>query len=268
MNSANRPAKVTRADASVARSMAPSRARVSNAWTDPSTPGVNRAALANLENRSDAAYRNYIGNGNYSGLTTPDGFYGTLLYPGAYGSALNSYFDRLGANGALVNNVGAYSYAQPQNWYGPNAGDHPYWPNGYRPYFGGYGYPFFGSYFGFGDGDFGTYGNASLNSGVDPVAPDQSVATVEDGQPAPMTDQQLQNPPVPDRAVAGKPTNGPDSLVEAVQDELTRRGYFAGKVDAIYGEETKTALRRFQTDQKLNVTGRINEATLHALELD
>ncbi len=61
---------------------------------------------------------------------------------------------------------------------------------------------------------------------------------------------------------------GPDSLVEAVQAELAQRGYFAGKVDAIYGEPTREALRRFQADRKLAVTGRINEATLHALQLD
>ena len=65
-----------------------------------------------------------------------------------------------------------------------------------------------------------------------------------------------------------QPGNGPDSLVEAVQAELSRRGYFGGKIDAIYNPATHAAIQRFQTDQHLPASGRLNEATLHALELD
>ena len=65
-----------------------------------------------------------------------------------------------------------------------------------------------------------------------------------------------------------QPGHGPDSLVEAVQAELSRRGYFGGKVDAIYNAATHTAIQRFQIDQHLPASGRLNEATLHALELD
>ena len=61
---------------------------------------------------------------------------------------------------------------------------------------------------------------------------------------------------------------GPDSLVEAVQAELSRRGYFGGEIDAVYNAATHAAIERFQADQRLPATGRINEATLHALELD
>ena len=63
-------------------------------------------------------------------------------------------------------------------------------------------------------------------------------------------------------------TTAPDSLVEAVQQELIRRGYFGGKVDAMYGPDTRDALRKFQQDHHLADTGLINEATLHALQLD
>ncbi len=77
-----------------------------------------------------------------------------------------------------------------------------------------------------------------------------------DAAPAAPADQSVQ------------PGNGPDSLVEAVQAELSRRGYFGGKIDAVYNPATHTAIQRFQTDQHLPASGRINEATLHALQLD
>ncbi len=64
------------------------------------------------------------------------------------------------------------------------------------------------------------------------------------------------------------PAIGPDSLVEAVQTELTRRGYYQGKIDSMFKPDTEAALRRFQQDNYLAPTGHINEPTLHALNLD
>ena len=99
----------------------------------------------------------------------------------------------------------------------------------------------------------------------------------DQGQDASNDNQQPQQPasqPAPqsqngNNAAQGTiPNNGPDSLVEAVQQELIRRGYFGGKVDAMYGPDTKEALRKFQQDHHLADSGLINEATLHALQLD
>lgn len=64
------------------------------------------------------------------------------------------------------------------------------------------------------------------------------------------------------------PLRGPDSVVEAVQEELARRGYFAGKVNGVLGASSQEALRRFQANHQLAPTGRINEATLFALGLN
>ena len=259
--------------------------RPGNAWTDPASANGVRAAdrqvTADLSNRSDISYRQYISNGNYNGLTTPDGIAGTYLYPGAYGSALNSYYNGQAQRGALAYNGPARNFAQTRVADDPYAGNYRYRPNGYYPYFGGYGYPFFGSAFGYGyygDG----YGDGNLTTGNDLGNNDQSVATVESNQPSPdqpaaQPGADAQNPPnatpaqpaSPDgKAASGAMSNGPDSLIEAVQAELARRGYFSGKVNAMYGPATREALRRFQTDAGLAATGRINEATMHALELD
>ena len=277
--------------AAQARVAAPS--RPANSWTDPvtaspSSAGIkaaDRGAVLNAGNQSAAAYRNYISNGNYNGLTNPDGIAGSYLYPGAYGSALNGYYNGFAQRGALATNGPLRNYALANHWYGPNAGYHPYWPNGYNPYFGVYGYPFFGSTFGYGyDGGFGNDAGLTTDNGTYPN--DQSVATMDPGtlngsQPAAQPNTGAQNPPATvepaspasqDQSVpsasSGASSNGPDSLIEAVQAELGRRGYFSGKVNAMYGPATRDALRRFQADAGLAATGRINEATLHALELD
>ena len=259
--------------------------RPGNAWTDPaSSNGVraaDRQATADLSNQSDISYRQYIANGNYNGLTTPDGIAGSYLYPGAYGSALNSYYNGQSPRGALAYNGPARNFGQPRVAYDPYAGNYRYRPNGYYPYFGTYGYPFFGSAFGYGyygDG----YGDGNLTSSNDLGYNDQSVATVDSGpapadQSAAQPGTDAQNPPntapapaaSPDaKAASGVTSNGPDSLIEAVQAELARRGYFTGTVNAMYGPATREALRRFQTDAGLAATGRINEATMHALQLD
>ena len=259
--------------------------RPANAWTDSvSANGVrpaSRRAGVNLSNRSDNSYRQYIENGNYNGLTTPEGIAGSYRYPGAYGSALNSYYNGQNPRGLLTTNGAARSFAQNRGEDYPYNGNFRYRPNGYYPYFGIFGFPFFGTDFGYGyygDG----YGNGNLNGDNTLGNNDQSVATMDSGpapadQPAAQAGPDSQDQPnatpaqpaSPDaKAASGAASNGPDSLIEAVQAELARRGYFAGKVNAMYGPTTREALRRFQTDEGLAATGRINEATLHALELD
>ena len=56
-----------------------------------------------------------------------------------------------------------------------------------------------------------------------------------------------------------------DSTFAAVQEQLARRGYYRGKVDGIFGQETRRAIIRYQSDHGLGVTGRVNMDTLHAL---
>jgi hypothetical protein len=159
-----------------------------------------------------------------------------------------------------------------QNGYRHRSRGYPY----LYQYYGGY-YPIYvdvpvaGDYFD---------GGADINSGYDggpAVVPDPGA---NGGAPAPPGNiavspqnddgQAAANPanPNPDASPTPNPAIGPDSLVEAVQSELARRGYFQGKVDAMFRADTEAALRKFQQDNYLAPTGHLNEPTLHALNLD
>jgi hypothetical protein len=58
-----------------------------------------------------------------------------------------------------------------------------------------------------------------------------------------------------------------DSSVSQVQSALSREGYYSGAIDGNLGPETRNALRRYQRDRGLNVTGRVDRATINALGL-
>ncbi len=73
---------------------------------------------------------------------------------------------------------------------------------------------------------------------------------------------------LPPRGATRRLPSEPNSVVEAVQGELARRGYYAGDMDGISGPATAEAIRRFQTDVRLRVTGEANQATLFALGLN
>jgi L,D-transpeptidase ErfK/SrfK len=57
------------------------------------------------------------------------------------------------------------------------------------------------------------------------------------------------------------------SHVLAVQHNLSARGYYTGSLDGIYGWGTETAVRNFQRDHNLSVTGRVDTKTYDALGL-
>ena len=58
-----------------------------------------------------------------------------------------------------------------------------------------------------------------------------------------------------------------DSNVSQVQSALSREGYYSGGIDGNLGPETRNALRRYQRDRGLTVTGRVDRATANALGL-
>ncbi len=237
--------------------------RVNNAWTDPSDLRLTNArngTYATSARRNDPIYTTRPGN---------------HLYPGSYGYGQNpsnnySYYGQNGGNGYR----GRHRYFYNNFPYGVYA---PYLYNNYG--YGGYGNE------GYGDVATSYAGLNTDNSIADLGAPDfsstpnnyYSYEVPEQQAPAP-------NPPAPNQSLPDAPTvgpqtpapadrsanaaQGPDSLVEAVQNELSHRGYFEGKPDSMYSAATKEAIRRFQTDQGLPATGRVNEATLHALHLD
>lgn len=58
------------------------------------------------------------------------------------------------------------------------------------------------------------------------------------------------------------------SILEVdVQQELARQGYYCGAIDGVIGPRSRAAIRAFQADRGLLVTGRIDPVLLRALGL-
>lgn len=55
------------------------------------------------------------------------------------------------------------------------------------------------------------------------------------------------------------------SIEVSVQRALSRRGYYHGPIDGDIGPGSRNAISAFQSDRGLNVTGRINSATVRSL---
>jgi Putative peptidoglycan binding domain len=58
-----------------------------------------------------------------------------------------------------------------------------------------------------------------------------------------------------------------DSLAVDVQRELRRRGYYLGPIDGDIGPGSRAAIRAYQYDRGLSVTGRIDSSLLRALDI-
>jgi len=56
-----------------------------------------------------------------------------------------------------------------------------------------------------------------------------------------------------------------DDLAVDVQRELRRRGYYRGSIDGDVGPGTRNAIRAYQYDRGLSVSGRIDRSLLRAL---
>jgi hypothetical protein len=59
-----------------------------------------------------------------------------------------------------------------------------------------------------------------------------------------------------------------DDLAIDVQRALRRDGYYRGSIDGDIGSGTRGAIRQYQYDHHLEVSGRIDRALLHSLSLD
>ena len=53
--------------------------------------------------------------------------------------------------------------------------------------------------------------------------------------------------------------------VRSAQKELKDRGYYSGPIDGVIGPATQTALRAYQRDRGLKVTGRLDSSTIRSL---
>lgn len=58
-----------------------------------------------------------------------------------------------------------------------------------------------------------------------------------------------------------------DDLAVDVQRALSRRGYYRGEIDGDIGPATRAAIRRYQYDRRLEVTGRIDRTLLRSLDV-
>jgi len=56
-------------------------------------------------------------------------------------------------------------------------------------------------------------------------------------------------------------------MVRQVQAALQQQGLYSGAVDGIWGPQTQAAVQSFQQSHALNASGRLNSATLAALNL-
>jgi His-Xaa-Ser repeat protein HxsA len=72
--------------------------------------------------------------------------------------------------------------------------------------------------------------------------------------------QSLFSPPTPSRSQV-------ENIVRQVQLGLIAYGYYEGSADGIVGPKTRDALRRFQTDFGLKVTGTITPEVLDAFKI-
>ena len=192
---------------------------------------------------------------------------GTTFYPNATHDALgNPYPSSRGDNGASRGRGYPFRFHN-RGYYNPFFYGYPgVFLGGYSPYI-------YGDTAGIADaaGDYAAPSSVGDSNTPSPEAQNELSRPYASSQAMLPAGDSTVNPPEAPVAPADQsvqPGNGPDSLVEAVQAELSRRGYFGGKIDAVYNAATHTAIQRFQADQKLPASGRINEATLHALQLD
>lgn len=56
-----------------------------------------------------------------------------------------------------------------------------------------------------------------------------------------------------------------DKIIRYAQKRLTQRGYQTGPVDGLWGRQTQKAVNKFQRDQGLGVTGKLDAKTVGAL---
>jgi peptidoglycan hydrolase-like protein with peptidoglycan-binding domain len=57
-----------------------------------------------------------------------------------------------------------------------------------------------------------------------------------------------------------------ETAIRTLQNALKRQGHDPGAIDGVMGRQTSAALKAYQKEQRLSVTGRPDAATLKALE--
>jgi peptidoglycan hydrolase-like protein with peptidoglycan-binding domain len=57
----------------------------------------------------------------------------------------------------------------------------------------------------------------------------------------------------------------PDPNVTSAQTDLAKLGYYRGAIDGLFGRDTRDAVARYQSDQKVAITGTLTTQTLQSL---
>jgi hypothetical protein len=100
------------------------------------------------------------------------------------------------------------------------------------------------------------YGYSPYSYGPSPFAPSPGIVVYRSYQPPPQ---------VVYRGYAVD--SGPGSVTVDVQRELRRRGYYHSSIDGNAGPGTRQAIRTYQIENRLPVTGRIDRSLLRSLDL-
>ncbi len=88
--------------------------------------------------------------------------------------------------------------------------------------------------------------------GIERLLAESQPAKTASSDPSPKTTQSLQRKKA-------------DPRVRAVQKVLAELGYAPGRIDGILGEETRRAIRAFERDREMPVTGRITPALIQEI---
>jgi len=81
----------------------------------------------------------------------------------------------------------------------------------------------------------------------------------------PLVAQQNQGGTAPPNREETVPLQLKAEQVMAMQQRLNEQGFFAGRVDGLWGPDTSAAVRNFQQKNSLPPTGRLDQGTLQAL---
>ena len=131
---------------------------------------------------------------------------------------------------------------------GYHGGGHGYYGGGYGYYGGFYGYPSFGFGYGYGYPGFGyAYGDPAYGYGY------YGARRGYYGR----------RPYY--RSRGGEPVYAGRSVGAEVQKALARRGYYRSRIDGQFGPQTRQAIRHYQRERGLAVTGAVDRSLLRSL---
>ena len=108
----------------------------------------------------------------------------------------------------------------------------------------------------------GSHPAPMFKSAIAPVKP----LAVAESPPPPVSARSQPSAPPPARANGPAMPRTPGEIINDIQRELARRGYYEGAVDGLYGPKTDGAIRDFEQAAGLKPSTEPNEALLQAVQ--